>query len=99
MSLKFDVGEDMGGYWLKADTAQTDIHVGATESELRRLLVELYHLVGPEVGGTAPDDRDIDDISAVEECESCHWSPAAIILVDGDWQCYNCGDDPGGRDE
>jgi ribosomal protein L37AE/L43A len=43
---------------------------------------------------SAPDDRDIDDISTVEECAYCGWSPAAIILVDGDWQCYNCGHDP-----
>jgi len=43
---------------------------------------------------SAPDDRDVDDISAVEECAYCGWSPAAVILVDGDWQCYNCGHDP-----
>lgn len=42
-----------------------------------------------------PDHRNIDDISAVDECDSCDWTPAAIILVDGSWQCYNCGLDPG----
>jgi hypothetical protein len=44
--------------------------------------------------GVAPDARDIFDISAVENCDYCTWSPAAIILVDGDWECYNCGHDP-----
>lgn len=40
-----------------------------------------------------PDDRDIDDISAVDECASCEWSPAAIVLTDDGWECYNCGGD------
>lgn len=31
--------------------------------------------------GRAPDKRDIFDISAVETCDYCSWSPAAIILV------------------
>ena len=48
--------------------------------------------------GHSPDSRDIDDISAVEKCSSCGWSPAAVLLVDGDdgseWECYNCGRDP-----
>lgn len=48
--------------------------------------------------GRSPDSRDIDDISAVEECSSCGWSPAAVLLVDADdgsrWECYNCGRDP-----
>jgi hypothetical protein len=44
-----------------------------------------------------PDDRPIDDISAVSECDSCKWGPAAIILTDGGWECYNCGDDPNER--
>jgi len=47
MSLKFDVAEDMRGHALFVDTAQTNIEVGATESELRRLLVDLMHAVGP----------------------------------------------------
>lgn len=48
--------------------------------------------------GHSPDSRDIDDISAVGECSSCGWSPAAVLLVDSDdgsaWECYNCGRDP-----
>lgn len=43
--------------------------------------------------GEGPDNRTIEDISAVEECASCGWSPAAIILTDGCWECYNCGGD------
>jgi hypothetical protein len=43
MTLKFDVREDMGGYSLHIDTAQTNIEVGATEAELRRLLIDLTH--------------------------------------------------------
>jgi len=44
--------------------------------------------------GIAPDSRDVFDITAVENCDYCNWGPAAIILVDGDWECYNCGHDP-----
>jgi hypothetical protein len=44
--------------------------------------------------GTAPDERDIFDITATEECNSCSWAPAVLILVDGEWECYNCGRDP-----
>lgn len=43
MTLKFDISEDMGGYSLHVDTAQTNIEVGATEAELRRLLIDLLH--------------------------------------------------------
>jgi hypothetical protein len=43
MTLKFDVSEDMGGYALHIDTAQTNIEVGATEAELRRLMIDLVH--------------------------------------------------------
>jgi hypothetical protein len=43
MTLKFDVSEDMGGYALHIYTAQTNIEVGATEAELRRLMVDLIH--------------------------------------------------------
>lgn len=43
MSLKFDVNKDMGGYSLHIDTAQTNIEVGATERELRRLMIDLQH--------------------------------------------------------
>lgn len=39
-----------------------------------------------------PDHRDISDISTTDECTKCEWSPAAVILVDGEWQCYNCGE-------
>jgi len=45
------------------------------------------------VGRRTPDDRSIDDVAAVESCASCGWAPAATILVDGAWQCYNCGGD------
>jgi hypothetical protein len=41
--------------------------------------------------GLAPDDRDITDITAVEECEKCGWTPAALLLRSGSWECYNCG--------
>ncbi len=44
--------------------------------------------------GHAPDGRDIDDISAADRCDYCEWEPAAIILVEGSWQCYNCGQNP-----
>lgn len=43
MGTKFTVTEDMGGYGLHIDTAQTNIEVGATEAELRRLLIDLAH--------------------------------------------------------
>lgn len=43
MTLKFNVMEDMGGYSLHIDTAQTNIEVGATEAELRRLMIDLIH--------------------------------------------------------
>lgn len=43
MTLKFDVQEDMGGYALHVDTAQTNIEIGATEAELRRLMIDLLH--------------------------------------------------------
>jgi hypothetical protein len=43
MTLKFDVCEDMGGYRLLVDTSQTNLEVGATEAELRRLLIDLLH--------------------------------------------------------
>jgi hypothetical protein len=43
VTLKFDVREDTGGYALHVDTAQTNIEIGATEGELRRLLVDLTH--------------------------------------------------------
>jgi hypothetical protein len=33
----------MGGYALHIDTAQTNIEVGATEAELRRLMIDLVH--------------------------------------------------------
>lgn len=54
---------------------------------------------GPDSDASAdtprtPDDRPIDDISAVDKCESCGVTPAPIILSNGDWECYNCGDDP-----
>lgn len=48
MTLKFDVSEDMGGYALFVDTAQTNIEVGATDGELRRLLIDLIHEFGHE---------------------------------------------------
>lgn len=41
--------------------------------------------------GDAPDDRNINDISVSERCETCGWSPAAIIKTDDQWECYNCG--------
>jgi hypothetical protein len=41
--------------------------------------------------GEAPDDRNINDISVSERCETCGWSPAAIIKTDEQWECYNCG--------
>jgi hypothetical protein len=41
--------------------------------------------------GDAPDDRNINDISVCERCETCGWSPAAIIKTDEQWECYNCG--------
>ena len=48
--------------------------------------------------GHSPDSRDLEDISAVDECDSCGWSPAAVVLVETDdgheWECYNCGVDP-----
>lgn len=44
--------------------------------------------------GFGPDSREIDDISADVECLSCGWSPAAVVLVGGEWECYNCGGDP-----
>jgi len=43
MTLKFDVREDMSGYSLHVGTAQTNIEVGATENELRRLMIDLMH--------------------------------------------------------
>jgi len=46
-----------------------------------------------------PDDRPIDDISAVSECGSCGWAPASIILTQGGWECYNCGAPPGADPE
>lgn len=44
----------------------------------------------------SPDDRAIEDISAVEECDGCGTAPAAIVLVERDedgqnWECYSCG--------
>jgi len=43
----------MGGYSLHVDTAQTNIEVGATEDELRRLMIDLLHEFGleDEAGG------------------------------------------------
>lgn len=43
---------------------------------------------------TAPSSRDVDDIVAVDRCDYCEVEPAALILTDGDWECYNCGHDP-----
>lgn len=37
------------------------------------------------------DDREVTDISAIEKCWQCGWEPAAIVLVEDDWECYNCG--------
>lgn len=47
--------------------------------------------------GIAPDHRDVEDITAAEECAECGWSPAAVILRAGEWECYNCGGDPDGE--
>jgi len=48
--------------------------------------------------GRFADDRDVEDVSAVEVCDYCGMEPCAIILVDDgegyDWECYNCGHDP-----
>jgi hypothetical protein len=38
---KFTITDDMGGYALHIDTEQTNIEIGATERELRRLLIDL----------------------------------------------------------
>jgi hypothetical protein len=42
-----------------------------------------------------PDDRPVHDMGAIEECDRCGASPAAIVLTDQDdtkgWECYNCG--------
>jgi len=43
VTLKFEVREDMSGYSLHVGTAQTNIEVGATENELRRLMIDLMH--------------------------------------------------------
>jgi len=43
MTLKFDVREDMSGYSFHIDTVETNIEVGATENELRRLMIDLMH--------------------------------------------------------
>lgn len=43
MSLKFSVQKDMRGYSLHVDTEQTNIEVGASEAELRRLMLDLAH--------------------------------------------------------
>ncbi len=44
--------------------------------------------------GHSPDDRNIDDIITVDQCNSCGWEPAAVIYTGEGWECYNCGDDP-----
>lgn len=48
--------------------------------------------------GRFADDRDVDDVAAVDRCDYCTVEPCAIILVDGEesteWECYNCGHDP-----
>lgn len=49
MTLKFDVREGMDGYTLHIDTEQVNAEVGATEAELRRLMVDLLAEVGDEV--------------------------------------------------
>lgn len=41
MGTKFSVNRDMGGYSLHVDTAQTNLEIGATEAELRRLMIDL----------------------------------------------------------
>jgi len=46
VTLKFDVREDMSAYSLHVGTAQTNIEVGATEAELRRLMIDLIHEFG-----------------------------------------------------
>jgi hypothetical protein len=43
VTLKFDVREDMSGFSLHVDTAQTNLEIGATENELRRLMIDLMH--------------------------------------------------------
>lgn len=58
MSLKFTVAEDMGGYSLFIDTAQTNIEVGATEDELRRLLIDLTHELGDDCTVSPAIDQD-----------------------------------------
>lgn len=64
------------------------------EEHHTELLEELREVV---CVSQTPDDRAIDDIVTADECLSCGWSPASVILVDGDWQCYNCGNDPDER--
>lgn len=44
--------------------------------------------------GKAPDERDIDDIDALERCRYCGVEPVPVVLVDGSWECYGCGHDP-----
>ena len=44
---------------------------------------------------TATTDRgEIEDIAAVEDCSRCGWSPAAVVLSDGEWTCFGCGGNP-----
>lgn len=88
MSLKFTVGQDMSGYSLFIDTAQTTIEVGATERELQRLAVDLQHEIGdaePDTCETVADhlhailsELDTEEMSADERasveraCQSIH---------------------------
>jgi hypothetical protein len=59
MTLKFTVAEDMSGYSLFVDTAQITIEVGATEEELRRLMVDLLH----ELDYQQPDEEPCESVA------------------------------------
>jgi|APHM01.1.fsa_nt_gi hypothetical protein len=41
-----------------------------------------------------PDDRPIYDIMAIETCDWCGTDPAPVILTEGGWECFECGNDP-----
>jgi hypothetical protein len=62
-----------------------------------RLTEEIERTVRDVLDETAyqtPDDRPIDDITTVDQCQSCGLMPAPVILTNGDSEGYNCGRNP-----
>ena len=76
---------------LELSKSTVDEYSRRINDRIERAEATLRELEGAR--GVAPDRRDVDDLSAIEECPECGDAPAPIILSSDGWECYGCGAD------